>query len=98
MPIKSGRLDYFPRASAVMTQIIIASTPAYGHFSPMRSIAAHAVHSGYGVTFLTGEQFRPAVDKQGRASFSLTGKANWDANRSQEFFPERRDLPAGSRD
>jgi len=61
----------------------------------MQSIAAHAVHSGYGVTFLTGEQFRPAVEETGANFVSLTGKANWDTNRSQEFFPERRDLPAG---
>ncbi|MDT7583346.1 MAG: hypothetical protein QOE32_896 [Pseudonocardiales bacterium] len=78
-----------------MTHIIIASTPAYGHFSPMQSIAAHAVDSGYGVTFLTGDQFRPAVEETGANFVSLTGKANWDTNRSKEFFPERCDLPGG---
>src|SRR5882762_3414929 len=78
-----------------MTRILIASTPAYGHFAPLLSIAAHVVASGYEVHFLTGERFRSAVEETGATFIALTGKANYDTSRPRDFFPERGGLPAG---
>jgi MGT family glycosyltransferase len=78
-----------------MTRILIAATPAYGHVAPMLTLAAHVVASGHDVTFLTGEVFRSAVEETGAAFVSLTGKANYDTSRPQDFFPERSALPAG---
>jgi UDP:flavonoid glycosyltransferase YjiC (YdhE family) len=78
-----------------MTRILIASTPVYGHFVPVRSIALHLVKIGHAVTFLTGEQFRSAVEETGATFVPLTGKANYDLNYPEKFFPERATLPAG---
>jgi UDP:flavonoid glycosyltransferase YjiC (YdhE family) len=82
-----------------MTKILVASTPVYGHFAPMRSIARHLVRSGHNVTFLTGEQYRSQVEAIGADFVPLTGLADYNAERPAGEFVElaarRNAMPAG---
>jgi UDP:flavonoid glycosyltransferase YjiC (YdhE family) len=85
-----------------MTKILVASTPVYGHFAPMRSIARHLVQSGHDVTFLTGEQYRSQVEAVGADFVPLTGLAGYNAERPAGEFVElaarRNAMPAGHPD
>lgn len=78
-----------------MTNILVASTPVYGHFAPMLSIARELVAGGHALTFLTGEQYRPAVEGIGARFVPLTGSASYDPAATEEPYPERSALPAG---
>lgn len=77
-----------------MSRIIIAATPVYGHYAPMRAIAESLVQGGHRVTILTGRGFRASAEKTGAAFEPLTGAADYDA---QAFIsaPERLALPGG---
>lgn len=61
-----------------MTQVIIGATDAQGHTSPMLFIAAELVRRGHQVTFITGTQFKAAVEKTGATFAGFSGPAEID--------------------
>lgn len=61
-----------------MTQVIIGATDAQGHTSPMLFIAAELVRRGHQVTFITGTQFRAAVEKTGATFAGFSAAAEID--------------------
>jgi len=61
-----------------MTQVIIGATDAQGHTSPMLFIAAELVRRGHQVTFITGTQFKAAVEKTGATFAGFSGSAEID--------------------
>ncbi|WP_300752546.1 nucleotide disphospho-sugar-binding domain-containing protein [Janthinobacterium sp.] len=61
-----------------MTHVIIGATDAQGHTSPMLFIAAELVRRGHQVTFITGTQFKAAVEKTGATFAGFSGAAEID--------------------
>ncbi|WP_446039068.1 glycosyltransferase [Streptomyces sp. SID1121] len=47
------------------------------------------------MTFLTGPQFRASVEETGAKFVPLVGKAAWDLDRPEVFFPERASFASG---
>lgn len=77
-----------------MSKIIIASSPIYGHFMPMRAIAVDLVRRGHDVTILSGREFRESAESAGAAFVPFTGKADLDLGELLTA-PERLALPGG---
>ena len=78
-----------------MARLIIAATPVYGHFAPLRAIAVDLVRRGHDVTFLTGSIFREALDGTGARFAALQGGADHDSSWRAELRPERESIPPG---
>ncbi|HST85768.1 MAG TPA: hypothetical protein VLL08_28790, partial [Kineosporiaceae bacterium] len=78
-----------------MSKVIVAATPLAGHTSPMIQITEALVAAGHDVTFLGGERFTDRVKTAGAQMVSLTGAADYDDRRLNEFFPDRASLPPG---
>jgi MGT family glycosyltransferase len=78
-----------------MAQIIVAASPATGHFTPMRAIAADLVRRGHEVTVTTGSRFRSSVEATGARFVPLRGAADFDADDEETNFPEMKDIPPG---
>ncbi|GLY29191.1 nucleotide disphospho-sugar-binding domain-containing protein [Kineosporia sp. NBRC 101731] len=78
-----------------MSKVIVAATPLAGHTSPMLQIAAALVTAGHEVTFLGGERYTGSVKEAGAQMVALTGKADYDDRRFDEFFPNRASTPPG---
>ncbi|MDX3850763.1 glycosyltransferase [Streptomyces sp. AK02-01A] len=77
-----------------MAHVLVASTPIYGHFAPMRSIARSLIEKGHDVTFLTGSGFREAVESAGATFAALSGDADYDAE-AVSASEERLAVPVG---
>ncbi|GAB3429004.1 glycosyltransferase [Actinophytocola sediminis] len=78
-----------------MASIIVAATPATGHFAPMLAIAGHLVRRGHNVTVTTGSRFREAVEAIGARFVPLQGDADFIADDEEKNFPEIADLQPG---
>lgn len=77
-----------------MSRVIVCASPIYGHFAPMRSIAADLVLRGHQVTFLTGSEYRKPVEGIGATFAALEGTADLDFSKLAGS-EERLDLPPG---
>jgi len=71
-----------------MTRVVIAASPIYGHFAPMRAIAADLVRRGHQVTVTTGSNYREAVEAVGAQFAPLLGAADFDGDDVPALFPE----------
>lgn len=71
-----------------MTRVIVAASPIYGHFAPMRAIAADLVRRGHQVTVTTGSKYREAVEAVGAEFAPLLGAADFDGDDVPALFPE----------
>jgi UDP:flavonoid glycosyltransferase YjiC (YdhE family) len=78
-----------------MARIIVAASPATGHFTPMRAIAADLVRRGHEVTVTTGSHFRSAAEATGARFVPLQGDADFNVDDEETNFPEIRDIPPG---
>lgn len=61
----------------------------------MLAVACHLRDSGYRITFNTAEIFRRQIESENLRFVPLTGFANFDYNRLDEAFPERRNFEPG---
>ena len=59
-----------------MARLLFASTPLYGHFAPLRSIATDLVARGHDVTFITGTAFEGDVRAAGARFVPFSGAAD----------------------
>jgi UDP:flavonoid glycosyltransferase YjiC (YdhE family) len=71
-----------------MTRVIVAASPIYGHFAPMRAVAADLVQRGHQVTVTTGSKYRAAVEAIGARFAPLQGAADFDGDDVPALFPE----------
>ncbi|MEU9345893.1 nucleotide disphospho-sugar-binding domain-containing protein [Streptomyces sp. NPDC048278] len=71
-----------------MTRVVVAASPVYGHFTPMRAIAADLVRRGHQVTVTTGSHYRGAVEAVGARFAPLLGAADFDGDNVPALFPE----------
>ncbi|MBV8831962.1 MAG: glycosyltransferase family 1 protein [Acidobacteriaceae bacterium] len=78
-----------------MRNILVASTPAPGHVNPMLSAACYLRDAGYRIIFNTAEIFRRQVESENLRFVPFTGFANFDYNRLDEAFPERKNFEPG---
>ena len=60
----------------VKPSILVCSTPVYGHVMPLRAIARALVQRDFDVTFLTGSDFKEAIESIGATFVSLKGEAD----------------------
>jgi hypothetical protein len=72
-----------------MANILVAASPAPGHFNPMLSVAKHLSSIGHSITFLSGSLFRDQAVALGFRFVPLSGKAGFNYMRLNEEFPER---------
>jgi MGT family glycosyltransferase len=72
-----------------MANILVAASPAPGHFNPMLSVAKHLSSIGHSIAFLSGSLFRDQAVALGFRFVPLTGKAGFNYMRLDEEFPER---------
>ena len=72
-----------------MANILVAASPAPGHFNPMLSVAKHLSSIGHSITFLSGSLFRDQAVALGFRFVPLSGKAGFNYMRLDEEFPER---------
>lgn len=75
-----------------MARLLFVSSPLYGHFAPLRSIAADLVARGHEATFLTGSAFEGDVLRSGARFVPLSGSADL---RMEELAVERDQVPVG---
>lgn len=75
-----------------MSSVLICSSPAHGHVSPLVAVAEGLVASGHRVRFLTGERFREAVEASGATFLPLPADGDFDDRRVAEDYPEREGL------
>ena len=75
-----------------MSHILACVVPAPGHISPMLAVAQHLNSTGHSVTILTGDVFKDKVIAAGLDFVPLTGIANFDYRRLEDFFPDKRNL------
>lgn len=76
-----------------MARILVAASPIYGHFIPLRTFAYHLSKCGHDVTLLSHESFRESTDPTLRFR-GLTGEADVDVE-VLTASPVRLALPAG---
>jgi MGT family glycosyltransferase len=77
-----------------MTKILVATSPVYGHFAPMRAVAAFLAERGHDVTVLSHEDFRSSAESAGVAFAPFTGEASLDLDAAL-VSEERLSFPAG---
>lgn len=58
-----------------MTKVLVAATGIYGHFAPMRAVAAFLAGRGHDVTMLCHESFRESAGEAGVRYVGFTGTA-----------------------
>ncbi|XUL88048.1 nucleotide disphospho-sugar-binding domain-containing protein [Streptomyces galilaeus] len=78
-----------------MTRVVLAASPIYGHFTPVRAIAADLVRRGHHVTVTTGSKYREAVEAVGARFAPLLGAADFDGDDVPALFPEIPSIPPG---
>ncbi|GGN44933.1 glycosyl transferase [Streptomyces fuscichromogenes] len=71
----------------------MAASPVYGHFAPLKRVAAFLAGRGHDVTLLSHEQFRPMAGENVRYE-AFTGEAGIDVEQAHAE-PERLAIPAG---
>ncbi|MFG2936703.1 nucleotide disphospho-sugar-binding domain-containing protein [Streptomyces sp. NPDC048282] len=76
------------KEASLMTRVIVAASPIYGHFAPMHAIAADLVRRGHQVTVTTGSNYRGAVEAVGARFAALLGAADFDGDDVAALFPE----------
>jgi hypothetical protein len=60
--------------------------------NPMLAVAHHLSSAGHDITILTADVFKDRVIADGLNFVSLTGIANFDYRRLEDFFPDKRNL------
>ncbi|MGC7102709.1 glycosyltransferase [Amycolatopsis lurida] len=78
-----------------MARVVVAASPATGHFTPMRAIAADLVQRGHDVTVTSGSQFRASAEAVGARFVPLLGAADFDGDDEETNFPEILAIPPG---
>ncbi|MGI5442936.1 glycosyltransferase [Streptomyces shenzhenensis] len=78
-----------------MARIVVASTPAHGHVSPLLTAATALSARGHDVTMLTGARFESAVTAAKVAFTPLPAASDYDDRNLTECFPERTQVTAG---
>jgi len=78
-----------------MAQLLVCSVPNPGHFNPMLTLSRHLAAAGHTILFYTAETFQSKVEASGFKFVSLTGKANYDYRRQEDYFPDRNSVPPG---
>jgi MGT family glycosyltransferase len=76
----------------VLSHILVCVVPAPGHISPLLAVAQHLSSAGHDITVLTADVFRDKVIAAGLDFVPLTGIANFDYRRPEDFFPDKRNL------
>jgi UDP:flavonoid glycosyltransferase YjiC (YdhE family) len=69
-----------------MAQLLVCSVPNPGHFNPMLTLSRHLAAAGHTILFYTAETFQSKVEASGFKFVSLTGKANYDYRRQEDYF------------
>ena len=77
-----------------MSHILVCLVPMPGHMDPLLAVAQHLSGVGHNVTILTADVFTDKVIAAGLDFVSLTGIANFDYRRLEDFFPDKRNLRA----
>ncbi|MBM7506010.1 glycosyltransferase [Agromyces aurantiacus] len=72
-----------------MSTYLLCASPIQGHVAPIITIARDLVSRGHDVTVLTGSRFRDAVLATGAEHLALTGIADYDDRRMQDYLPDR---------
>lgn len=75
-----------------MARLLFVSTPIYGHFAPLRSIAADLIGRGHDATFITGAAFEDAARSTGARFVPFHTDADLDIT---AFIRDRADMPPG---
>jgi UDP:flavonoid glycosyltransferase YjiC (YdhE family) len=75
-----------------LSHILVCLVPMPRHMNPLLAIAQHLSSVGHNVTILTADVFTDKVIAAGLDFVSLTGIANYDYRRLEDFFPDRRNL------
>src|SRR5258708_28159092 len=75
-----------------MSHILVCITPAPGHINPMLAVAQHLSGAGHHVTVLTGDGFKDKIVAPGLDFVTVTGIANFDYRRQEDFFPDKKNL------
>jgi hypothetical protein len=75
-----------------LSHILVCLVPTPGHMNPLLAVAQHLSSVGHNVTILTADVFRDKVIAAGLDFVSLTGIANYDYRRLEDFFPDKRNL------
>ncbi len=76
-------------------KIILAATPAAGHFNPVLATGRILLAAGHEIIFTTGSAFRGQVESIGARFVPLPRYADLDLSDIDDTFPERRTLPPG---
>lgn len=77
-----------------MQRVLVAASPIYGHFNPLRMVAEHLAEVGYQVTVLCHESFRGAIRSPKARFVQFTGQAATDPD--AVIYSERRlSIPPG---
>lgn len=75
-----------------MARLLFVATPIYGHFAPLRSIAADLIGRGHDATFITGAAFEDAARSTGARFVPFHGAADIDV---AAIVRDRADMPPG---
>lgn len=94
-PLVAETLPPPSTATGAPVNVIVCSTPARSHLSPLLAIAADLVRRGHEVTLVTASLFADSVTATGAAFEPLEGAADFDAD-ARTLDDSRRDaLPPG---
>lgn len=72
-----------------MASVLLCSTPFHGHIMPLTAVARHLVAQGHRVRFLTGSNYRGAVEATGATYLPLPAEADYDDTDIDAAFPDR---------
>jgi len=75
-----------------MSSVLICSTPAHGHVTPLVAVAAELIQQGHRVRFLTGSRFRERVEGVGAEFLPLPTEADFDDRTVDADHPGRAGL------
>lgn len=75
-----------------MARLLFVTSPIFGHFAPLRSIAADLVGRGHDATFITGGKFEEAARSTGARFVPFEGVADLDLD---SFIRDRADMAPG---
>jgi UDP:flavonoid glycosyltransferase YjiC (YdhE family) len=72
-----------------MASVLLCSTPFRGHVVPLTAVARYLVSRGHRVRFLTGSNYREAVEATGAMFLPLPAEADYDDTDIDGAFPDR---------
>ncbi|MET4638136.1 glycosyltransferase [Mycetocola sp. 2940] len=72
-----------------MASVLLCSTPFHGHIMPLTAVARYLVARGHRVRFLTGSNYRGAVEATGATFLPLPAEADYDDTDMDASFPDR---------